>query len=132
MGFLDPISAVSDVVGKIIDRVWPDPAQAAAAKLQLLQLQQTGELAQITGQMQINQAEAQSNDPLQHWRGGMGWVCVAGYAWNFVLRPAMSDISALLGHHIVLTEMDLTQLATITIGMLGLGGMHVYQQVKGK
>ncbi|HDR9148922.1 3TM-type holin [Burkholderia vietnamiensis] len=132
MGFLDPISAVSDVVGKIIDRVWPDPAQAAAAKLQLLQLQQTGELAQITGQMQINQAEAQSADPLQHWRGGMGWVCVAGYAWNFVLRPAISDISALFGHHIVLTEMDLTQLATITIGMLGLGGMHVYQQVKGK
>lgn len=131
MGFLDPISAVSDVVGKIIDRVWPDPAQAAAAKLQLLQLQQTGELAQITGQMQINQAEAQSSDPLQHWRGGMGWVCVAGYAWNFVIAPLVTAAAALAGHPVNLPPLDLSELATITIGMLGLGGMHVYQQVKG-
>ena len=131
MGFLDPISAVSDVVGKIIDRVWPDPAQAAAAKLQLLQLQQTGELAQITGQMQINQAEAQSSDPLQHWRGGMGWVCVAGYAWNFVIAPLVTAAAALAGHPVNLPPLDLSELATITTGMLGLGGMHVYQQVKG-
>ncbi|QTD88878.1 3TM-type holin [Burkholderia anthina] len=131
MGFLDPISAVSDVVGKIIDRVWPDPAQAAAAKLQLLQLQQTGELAQITGQMQINQAEAQSTDPLQHWRGGMGWVCVAGYAWNFVIAPLITAASAIAGHPVNLPPLDLSELATITIGMLGLGGMHAWQQVKG-
>ncbi|MGK8202886.1 3TM-type holin [Burkholderia cenocepacia] len=130
-GFLDPLSVVSDVVGKIIDRVWPDPQQAAAAKLQLLQLQQTGELAQITGQMQINQAEAQSTDPLQHWRGGMGWVCVAGYAYNFVVEPLMNACAAIAGHPLNLPPLDLTQLATITIGMLGLGVTHAWQQVKG-
>lgn len=128
---IDPISAVSDVVGKVIDRVWPDPAQAAAAKLQLLQLQQTGELAQITGQMAINQAEATSTDPLQHWRGGMGWVCVSGYAWNFVLRPLLIAGTAIAGHPVVLPEMDITQLSTITLGMLGLGVMHMTQQIKG-
>ena len=128
---LDPITAVSNVVGQVIDRVWPDPAQAAAAKLQLLQLQQTGELAQITGQMQINQAEANSVDPLQHWRGGMGWVCVAGYAWNFVLRPLLSAGAALSGHPVALPEMDITQLSTITLGMLGLGVLHMNQVIKG-
>lgn len=131
MPALDPITAVSNVVGGIIDRLWPDPAQANAAKLQLLQLQQTGELAQITGQMQINQAEATSSDPLQHWRGGMGWVCVSGYAWNFVLRPLLSAGAVLAGHPVDLPPMDITQLSTITLGMLGLGVMHMNQVIKG-
>ena len=127
----DPITAVSDVVGKVIDRVWPDPAQAAAAKLQLLQLQQTGELAQITGQMAINQAEATSSDPLQHWRGGLGWVCVAGYAWNFVLDPLTNAVAAILSHPLNLPPLDITQLSTLTLGMLGLGGLHVAERIKG-
>lgn len=32
---LDPISAVLDIGGKVIDRLWPDPAQRDAAKLEL-------------------------------------------------------------------------------------------------
>ena len=48
---LDPISALLDVGSKVIDRVWPDPAQAASAKLELMKLQQSGELALIAGQM---------------------------------------------------------------------------------
>lgn len=131
MAAFDPITAVSNVVGQIIDRVWPDPAQAAAAKLQFLQLQQTGEIAQITGQMQINQAEAQSVDPLQHWRGGMGWVCVAGYAWNFVLQPLVNAGAQIAGHPMNLPPMDLSELSTLTLGMLGLGGLHVAERIKG-
>ena len=54
----DPISAALDIGGKLIDRLWPDPSQAAAAKLELLKLQQSGELQQITGQLEINKVEA--------------------------------------------------------------------------
>ncbi|MFB9123283.1 hypothetical protein E2553_00295 [Paraburkholderia dipogonis] len=131
MAALDPITAVTNVVGDVIDRIWPDPTQAAAAKLQLLQLQQTGELAQITGQMQINQSEAQSTDPLQHWRGGMGWVCVSGYAWNFVLQPLTNAVAQIMGHPLNLPPMDLSELSTLTLGMLGLGGLHVAERIKG-
>jgi len=55
---LDPLSALLDIGGKVIDRVWPDPAQAAAAKLELFKLQQSGELAPIAGQMEVNKVEA--------------------------------------------------------------------------
>lgn len=131
MAALDPITAVSNVVGGIIDRLWPDPAQANAAKLQLLQLQQTGELAQITGQMQINQVEAQSSDPLQHWGGGLGWVCVAGYFWNYVLEPVLSAAAVFMSHPVVLSKMDMSELSTLTLGMLGLGSLHVAERIKG-
>ena len=66
---LDPISAALDVGGKLIDRLWPDPNQAAQAKLQLLDLAQTGELAEFTGRANIVQAEAASTNWLAaSWR----------------------------------------------------------------
>jgi hypothetical protein len=40
---LDPVTAVLDIGGKLIDRMWPDPAVADQAKLELLKMQQTGE-----------------------------------------------------------------------------------------
>ena len=29
---LDPVTALLDIGGKVIDRIWPDPVQAASAK----------------------------------------------------------------------------------------------------
>jgi hypothetical protein len=42
-----PLSSLLDIGGKILDKVFPDPAQAEQAKLKLLEMQQNGELAQI-------------------------------------------------------------------------------------
>ena len=42
-----PLTAILDIGGKILDKVFPDPAQAEQAKLKLLEMQQNGELAQI-------------------------------------------------------------------------------------
>ena len=42
-----PLGAILDIGGKILDKVFPDPAQAEQAKLKLLEMQQTGELAQL-------------------------------------------------------------------------------------
>ena len=42
-----PLGALLDLGGKILDKVFPDPAQAEQAKLKLLEMQQNGELAQI-------------------------------------------------------------------------------------
>ena len=42
-----PLGAVLDIGSKILDKVFPDPAQAEAAKLKLLEMQQNGELAQL-------------------------------------------------------------------------------------
>ena len=42
-----PIGALLDIGGKILDKVFPDPAQAEQAKLKLLEMQQNGELAKL-------------------------------------------------------------------------------------
>jgi uncharacterized membrane protein (DUF106 family) len=42
-----PLGAILDIGGKLIDKFFPDPEQKAKAQLELLQMQQNGELAQI-------------------------------------------------------------------------------------
>ena len=42
-----PLDAILNIGGKILDKIFPDPAQAEQAKLKLLEMQQNGELAQI-------------------------------------------------------------------------------------
>jgi hypothetical protein len=107
------------------DKIWPDKTEVEKAQL-------TAVLSQIQAQTDIDKAEAQSSDPLQHWRGGLGWVCVVGYFHNFIFQPLFTDACALLGKSdIVLHPLDIGPLATLTLGMLGLGGLHVAERVKG-
>jgi hypothetical protein len=44
---MDPISTVLNVGMKLLDKFFPDPEQKAKAQIELMQMQQNGELAQI-------------------------------------------------------------------------------------
>lgn len=57
------IDGLLDVGGKLIDKIWPDPAEREKAKAQLLQMQQRGELKELETRMSAIIAEAQSKDP---------------------------------------------------------------------
>lgn len=64
MAILDLLAGpVIGVVGKIIDKIFPDPAQREAAKLELLRQQQAGELEELKTSLSAILAEAQSSDP---------------------------------------------------------------------
>lgn len=51
-----PLGAILDIGSKIIDKLWPDPAQAEQAKLKLLEMQQTGELARMANDTELTKA----------------------------------------------------------------------------
>ena len=128
----DPISAMLEVGSKVLDRVLPDPAQQAAAKLELMRLQQSGELAQITGQMEINKVEAASSSIfVSGWRPAIGWICGAGFAVQFVVGPLAEWGSALAGHPVKFPTMDTGTMMPLLLGMLGLGGMRTAEKIQG-
>jgi hypothetical protein len=132
MAALDPITAVTNVVGQVIDRVWPDPAQAAQAKLEVFKLQQSGELAQITGQMDINKTEAASSSTfVSGWRPFIGWVCGAGCAWNWIGLPVAKFALAFAGHQINMSPADLSEMMPLLFGLLGLGTLRTFEKTKG-
>jgi hypothetical protein len=122
---LDPITAGLDLASTIVGKIWPDKSAQEQAQLSAV-------LSMITAQTDIDKAEASNPDPLEHWRGGLGWVCVLGYFWNFFGEPVTNAVAVAIGHPMNLPPMDLGQLSTLTLGMLGLGGMHAWQTVNSK
>ena len=118
------IGTAAEAAKGILGMFFPDKTQQERDQL-------AASLALLNAQTNIDQAEAQSSDPLQHWRGGLGWVCASAYFWNFVGQPLIVAFALLFGHPVSLPQLDIGPLATLTMGMLGLGGLHVAERVKG-
>ena len=128
----DPISVALEIGSKVIDRIWPDPTQAAAAKLELIKLQQSGELAEMTGQLDINKIEA-SNPSLfvSGARPFILWICGFAVAYQYLVRPLSVGISAAVGHPIPdMPTLD-NNLWELMFGILGMGTLRTYEKVKG-
>lgn len=123
---LDPVTAALDIGGKLIDRLWPDQAQADAAKLELFKLHQEGELAQISGQLDINKAEGANPSVFTSgWRPYIGWVCGTGLAYQFLFYPvAVSFFPDII-------PLDMGTLLSLLAGMLGLSGLRTTEKIKG-
>ena len=129
---LDPLSALLDIGGKVIDRVWPDPEKAAAAKLELFKMQQSGELAAMAGQLDINKTEAANPSVfVSGWRPFIGWVCGSGFAIQFVIGPMAEWGSAVYGHPVKFPQMDMSTMMPLLLGMLGLGAMRTAEKMQG-
>ena len=62
---MDPItlSSIFGIGSKLIDKLFPDPAEKAKAQLEFLKMQQQGDLDEIKTQLSAIIAEAQSPDP---------------------------------------------------------------------
>lgn len=135
---LDPITALIDVGGKVIDKIFPDPLQRDQAKLELLRLQQTGELAILAaqtdiakGQIEVNRQEAASEDMYRAgWRPFVGWVCGVALAWQFVLCPILMWTLPLFGKTIPTPPVLDNFLWELILGMLGLGGLRTFEKIK--
>ncbi len=106
--------------------------QAAHAKLELIKLQQSGDLAQIVGQLEINKAEAANPSPLTSGRRPfVGWTCGAGFAVQVVVGPVGEWLSALAGPPLKYPQMDLGTMMPLLFGMLCLGAYRTAEKPKG-
>jgi hypothetical protein len=131
--------ALIPLLGGLLDKLLPDPNAAAAAKLHILQMAQTGELAQLdadlkiaTGQMMVNQSEASSSSLfVSGWRPFIGWICGVAFAYKFVLAPAAAFAMTAAGNPISLPVLDFTEMSTVLLGMLGIGGLRTIEKIRG-
>ena len=129
----DPISAVLDIGGKLIDRLWPDPAQAANAKLELLKMQQNGDLAQMVAQTDINKIEAaSSNIFIAGWRPFIGWGCGVAFLYSALFEPFARFIATVaFGYHGAFPVIDTSQTMQNLLGMLGMGALRSFDKKNG-
>ncbi|MEC5163741.1 3TM-type holin [Janthinobacterium sp. CG_S6] len=133
------LGPLADIIKGVITRVWPDPAAQADAQLKLALMVQNGELAQLAAatdlakaQIGVNAAEASNNSLfVAGWRPFIGWICGAAFAYKFVLAPAAAFALTALGHPVTLPVLDFTEMSTVLLGMLGIGGLRTIEKIKG-
>ena len=129
---MDPITAIVTVGSQLITRLFPDPAQAAAANLELTKMQMSGELAQITGQLDINKVEAASTSVfVSGWRPFVGWVCGLGVGYVAIVEPIARFIATMVGYTGNFPIIDTTITMQVLMGMLGLAGMRSFDKKNG-
>lgn len=139
--------ALIPLLGSIFDKVLPDPQAAADAKLKVMEIAQRGELAVLDaemklsmGQIDINKADAASQDPFQRrWRPAAGWVCVLGLGYTFLFQPMfpwlIKVLALAIGSDVVvpaLPAVDIDYLLSLLGALLGLGGLRSIERVKGR
>lgn len=121
------VDALLGIGGKLIDKLIPDPAARDAAKLDLLKLQQSGELAAMLAQTEINKVEAANTSVfVSGWRPAIGWVCALAMGYQYLLRPFLAAFNPALAF----PGLD-DNLWQLLAGMLGLGGLRTFEKVNG-
>lgn len=133
------LGSLADLVGKVVDRVWPDATRAAEIKLELFKAEQAGALQELTNawdnakaQLEVNRAEAGTGNLfIAGWRPFIGWVCGFAFAYKYIAEPILVFGFAVAGKTIDLPAIDFAAMSSILMGMLGLGAMRSYEKIKG-
>ena len=139
------ISGLFSAAESLIERFFPDPEKKAAAQLELLKMQQNGDLAKLASetdlaklQIQVNIEEAKSTNWLvAGWRPCCGWVCAAAFAYSYVLLPTLQFFVFTFGTTTMVEQLalapalELSEMMPVLLGMLGLSGLRTTERIKG-
>lgn len=126
--------SIADLLKVGIEKIWPDPAKAAEAKVAILQAQQAGAFKQMDDEFQLNLEQIKANavdaaKPGLNFRDGAGWVCVIAFAVS-ALKSPIEWVAVMVGHPVSLPSVDQSTTIPLLFALLGVGGMHVYQQTQ--
>jgi hypothetical protein len=116
---------IAPVTG-LLDKFIPDAdtKQKIAHELATMAERHGQEIA--LAQIKLNTEEAKGNWFQSGWRPATGWVCVSGFAVNFLISP----LAAGLG--IDIPQADTSTMLPVLMGMLGLGGLRTVERLKTK
>ena len=117
-------SLIAPITG-LLDKWIPDAdtKQEIAFELATMSERHAQELA--VAQIKLNTAEAKGNWFQSSWRPATGWVCVLGFAVNFLVSPIAA------GFNVVIPQADTSVMMPVLMGLLGLGGMRSFERSKG-
>ena len=123
---------------KVLDKIIPDPVARDAARAKLVEMENARELAFFQGeitlaeeQIKTNAVEAQNPSLfVSGWRPGVGWISVLGLFYSFLGQPLLAWGSAIWSFPAP-PALDLTNLMTLLVGMLGMGAYRTAEKLNG-
>ena len=119
--------SITGVAGKVLDKFVQDKDLKAKLDQEMKMAFHEANLAQI----ELNKEEAKSSSLfVSGWRPFVGWTCGVALAYHFILEPFIKFIVVVNGVDVELPTFDFSQLSSILMGMLGLGGLRTYEKMK--
>jgi len=133
------ISKISDSIFNGLDSLFTSDEEKKAAKLKMRELMQQPHILQAMAN--IEEAKHASVF-VAGWRPGLGWLCVACLAWAWIIRDFFIMGLTIAGSYIsdldqtkeiinMLPTINAQDLLTLTMALLGLGGLRTYEATKG-
>jgi hypothetical protein len=117
---------------RLLDKIIPDKDAREKAQAELIKAAQDQDFQKAMGQLEINKVEAQHTSLfVAGWRPAVGWVCVIGLAYNFLLYPLLTWLVAVTGAEINPPALLSENLMELVLGMLGLGALRSFEKYKG-
>ncbi len=125
LGLADSIIGIS---GKILDKFVEDKDLKTKINAELKKEM----IALNMGQIQTNLEQAKHPSIfVSGARPSIMWICAFGLAWSYVLAPFLNWILIVSGSDIPMPELNTEGLLTLTLSLLGLGGMRSWEKSKG-
>ena len=126
MADITGIGSVAELATTVVNKIWPDKSQAEREQL-------AAAVALVQGQLGVNQAEASNPSVfVSGWRPFIGWVCGSALVYHYILRPMLPWLFSVFGVNVPPpVSLDMGDLITILLGMLGLGGLRTFEKTKG-
>jgi hypothetical protein len=122
------VESVVGIAGKVLDKFVEDKDLKrklnAELKSQIISL----DLAQA--QTNLEQAK-HSSIFVAGARPAIMWICAFGLGWQFVFQPVAVWAIAVGGIDVVLPIIETEGLMSLTLALLGLGGMRSFEKSKG-
>ena len=123
---LTGIGSVADLANTVIGKLWPDKTEEEKQQL-------AAAVALVQGQLEVNKAEAANpNLFTSGWRPSIGWICGAALAYHYIVRPLLPWLLTVFGLSVpAIPPLDMGDLITILLGMLGLSGFRTFEKTQG-
>ena len=126
------LSSLLPVATKIIDRVVPDKNAAKKAKLDMQKELTTAFNKANLAQIETNKIQAAHPSIfVSGARPAIMWICAFGLGWQFVFQPVSVWVLALTDAGVALPIIETEGLMSLTLALLGLGGMRSFEKSKG-
>ena len=120
--------SVIGVAGKVLDKFVEDKDLKTKLNAELKQQMVSLDLAQA--QANIEQAKSPSIF-VAGARPAIMWICALGLLTQFFIMPIAEWATAIWMPNITLPSLQTGELMTLTLSLLGLGGMRSYENSKG-
>ncbi len=125
LGIADSIIGVA---GKVLDKFIEDKDLKTKLDFELRKAYNDANL----GQIEVNKEQAKHPSIfIAGARPSIMWICAFGLGWQFVFLPCAIWYMTITGQPIVLPDIETEGLMSLTLALLGLGGMRTFEKKNG-